>query len=112
MMSLDNAMDADELRTWADRVAKGLDGAEPTFVCELKFDGLAISLRYEDGRFVQAATRGDGRIGEDVSANVATIDDVPDELPASAPEVVEVRGEVYMTRSSFEQLNERRGRGR
>ena len=60
MMSLDNAMDADELRAWAERVAKGLDGQAPTFVCELKFDGLAISLRYEDGAFVQAATRGDG----------------------------------------------------
>jgi DNA ligase (NAD+) len=107
MMSLDNAMDADELRAWADRVVKGLDGAEPTYVCELKFDGLAISLRYEDGRFVQAATRGDGRVGEDVTANVATIADVPHELPDGAPEVVEVRGEVYMTRSSFEQLNER-----
>jgi DNA ligase (NAD+) len=107
MMSLDNAMDADELRAWADRVVKGLDGAVPTFVCELKFDGLAISLRYEHGRFVQAATRGDGRVGEDVTANVATIDDVPDELPPGAPMVVEVRGEVYMTRSSFEQLNER-----
>jgi DNA ligase (NAD+) len=107
MMSLDNAMDADELRAWADRVVKGLDGAVPTFVCELKFDGLAISLRYESGRFVQAATRGDGRVGEDVTANVATIDDVPDLLPDGAPEVVEVRGEVYMTRSSFEQLNER-----
>jgi DNA ligase (NAD+) len=107
MMSLDNAMDAEELRAWADRVVKGLDGAVPTFVCELKFDGLAISLRYENGRFVQAATRGDGRVGEDVTANVATIDDVPDELPPGAPMVVEVRGEVYMTRSSFEQLNER-----
>jgi DNA ligase (NAD+) len=107
MMSLDNAMDADELRAWADRVVKGLDGAEPTFVCELKFDGLAISLRYEQGRFAQAATRGDGRVGEDVTANVATIGDVPDVLPDGAPEVVEVRGEVYMTRSSFEQLNER-----
>ncbi len=107
MMSLDNAMDADELRAWADRVVKGLDGAVPTFVCELKFDGLAISLRYEGGRFVQAATRGDGRVGEDVTANVATIDDVPDELPSGAPDVVEVRGEVYMTRSSFERLNER-----
>ncbi len=107
MMSLDNAMDADELRSWADRVVKGLDGAEPTFVCELKFDGLAISLRYEKGRFVQAATRGDGRVGEDVTANVATIGDVPHVLPDGAPEVVEVRGEVYMTRSSFEQLNER-----
>ena len=107
MMSLDNAMDADELRAWADRVTKGLDGAVPTFVCELKFDGLAISLRYEHGRFVQAATRGDGRVGEDVTANVATIRDVPHVLPDGAPEVVEVRGEVYMTRSSFEQLNER-----
>ncbi len=107
MMSLDNAMDADELRAWADRVLKGLDDAEPTYVCELKFDGLAISLRYENGRFVQAATRGDGRVGEDVTANVATIGDVPHELPDAAPEVVEVRGEVYMTRSSFERLNER-----
>jgi DNA ligase (NAD+) len=107
MMSLDNAMDADELTAWAARVAKGLDGDVPTFVCELKFDGLAINLRYEGGRFVQAATRGDGRIGEDVTANVATIHDVPSELPAGAPPVVEVRGEVYMTRSSFEELNER-----
>jgi DNA ligase (NAD+) len=107
MMSLDNAMNADELRAWAERVVRGLDGEVPTFVCELKFDGLAISLRYEDGHFVQAATRGDGRVGEDVTANVATIDDVPHELPDGAPAVVEIRGEVYMTRASFEQLNER-----
>ncbi len=60
---------------------KGLGDEIPTFVCELKFDGLAISLRYEDGRFVQAATRGDGRVGEDVTANVATIDDVPPDSP-------------------------------
>ena len=107
MMSLDNAMDAAELHAWADRVVRGLDGDAPTFVCELKFDGLAISLRYEDGRFVQAATRGDGRVGEDVTANVATIADVPHDLPDTAPPVLEVRGEVYMTRSSFERLNER-----
>ncbi len=107
MMSLDNAMDVGELRAWADRVVKGLDGATPMFVCEPKFDGLAISLRYEDGVFVQAATRGDGRVGEDVTANVATIDEIPHRLPDHAPAVVEVRGEVYMTRSSFEQLNER-----
>ena len=107
MMSLDNAMDADELRAWADRVTKGLDGAVPAFVCELKFDGLAISLRYENARFVQASTRGDGRVGEDVTTNVATIGDVPHELPDGAPEVVEVRGEVYMSRSSFDELNER-----
>ena len=112
MMSLDNAMNEAELRAWADRVVKGLDGATPTFVCELKFDGLAISLRYEGGRFLQAATRGDGRVGEDVTANVATIDDVPATLtpPATGepvPDVFEMRGEVYMTRSAFERLNGR-----
>ncbi len=106
MMSLDNAMDEDELLAWADRVLRGLDGAEPTWVCELKFDGLAISLRYQSGRFVQAATRGDGRVGEDVTANVATIADVPASI-AGAPEVLEVRGEVYMTRAAFDRLNER-----
>jgi DNA ligase (NAD+) len=112
MMSLDNAMDAEELSAWADRVTKGLEGNAPTFVCELKFDGLAINLRFEDGQFVQAATRGDGHVGEDVTANVATIDDVPERLAEPAggsalPSVLEVRGEVYMTGSSFEQLNER-----
>ncbi len=112
MTSLDNAMDAAELRAWAERVAKGLDGEPTTFVCELKFDGLAMSIRYEDGTFVQAATRGDGTVGEDVTANVATITDVPSELatPSSTgivPPVVEVRGEVYMPTSSFERLNER-----
>jgi DNA ligase (NAD+) len=112
MTSLDNAMDRDELVAWADRVVRGLDGDTPTFVCELKFDGLAISLRYERGEFVQAATRGDGRVGEDVTANVATIRDVPERLRAGdgvdrIPDVFELRGEVYMTRRAFEQLNER-----
>ncbi len=106
MMSLDNAMDVEELRAWAERVTRGLDGDAPRFVCELKFDGLAISLRYEAGRFVRAATRGDGRVGEDVTANVATIADVPKTL-VDAPEVLEVRGEVYMTTSAFERLNQR-----
>ena len=90
---------------------KGLGGLTPRFVCELKFDGLAISLRFEQGRFVQAATRGDGRVGEDVTANVATIGDIPHELNAPSgsvvPDVLEVRGEIYMTRSSFERMNER-----
>lgn len=110
MMSLDNAMDRDELRAWADRVVKGLDGATPRFVCELKFDGLAMSLRYERGVFVRAATRGDGRTGEDVTANVKTIDDVPHQIgdeSTPAPRVLEVRGEVYMAKSAFERLNER-----
>lgn len=106
MTSLDNAMDGDELRAWADRVVRGLDGTVPTFVAELKFDGLAMSLRYEAGRLVQAATRGDGRVGEDVTANVRTIGDVPQHLPGTAPDVLEVRGEVYMSREVFEALNE------
>ncbi len=107
MTSLDNAMDVDELTAWGERLARGLGGAPATYVCELKIDGLAMSLRYERGVFVQAATRGDGRVGEDVTANVATIAAVPKRLPAGAPEVLEVRGEVYMPIASFEALNER-----
>ncbi|MEQ9163644.1 MAG: NAD-dependent DNA ligase LigA, partial [Ilumatobacter fluminis] len=108
MTSLDNAMDADELRAWADRVARGLDGAAPTYVAELKIDGLAMSLRYEAGELVQAATRGDGRVGEDVTANVRTIADIPHRLAEPAggmPAVVEVRGEVYMSTAVFDELN-------
>ena len=109
MTSLDNAMDGDELRAWADRVVKGLDGTVPRFVAELKIDGLAMSLRYEHGVLVQAATRGDGRVGEDVTGNVRTIGDVPHRLTdldgGLVPEVVEVRGEVYMPTAVFEALN-------
>ncbi len=107
MTSLDNAMDETELAQWGDRVSRGLAGVTARFVCELKIDGLAMSLRYEQGKFVQAATRGDGRVGEDVTANVATIASLPKRLPRGAPEVVEVRGEVYMPITSFEALNER-----
>jgi DNA ligase (NAD+) len=107
MTSLDNAMDETELAQWGERVSRGLAGATARFVCELKIDGLAMSLRYEDGKFVQAATRGDGRVGEDVTANVATIATLPKRLTSGAPEVVEVRGEVYMPIASFEALNER-----
>lgn len=108
MMSLDNAFDLDELRAWDTRAASRLDGPAGPYVCELKFDGLAISVRYERGRLVRAATRGDGRVGEDVTHNVATIDDVPRRLGADAPEVLEVRGEVYMAIPAFERLNEAR----
>jgi DNA ligase (NAD+) len=74
MTSLDNAMDEDELRAWGERVAKGLGAEVPvSYVCELKIDGLAMSVRFENGAYAQAATRGDGRVGEDVTANVATI---------------------------------------
>ncbi|MEX2627435.1 MAG: NAD-dependent DNA ligase LigA, partial [Ilumatobacteraceae bacterium] len=109
MTSLDNAMDADELRAWGERVLRGLDGDVPTFVCELKIDGVAMSLRYEHGRYVRAATRGDGRVGEDVTANVATIDQLPDQLApptaAPVPDVLEVRGEIYMPVGNFDALN-------
>ena len=107
MMSLDNAMDGSELAAWGERTLRGLADAPVRFVVELKIDGLAMSLRYEDGRFVQAATRGDGRVGEDVTANVATIAGVPKRLPTGAPAVFEVRGEVYLPIASFEAFNER-----
>ncbi len=103
MTSLDNAMDDAELMAWGERVAKGVNGAPVRYVCELKIDGLAMSLRYEQGRFVQAATRGDGRVGEDVTANVATIAGLP-ALLQDAPPVLEVRGEVYLPIDAFERL--------
>ena len=109
MMSLDNAFSTEELQAWSDRLGKHVP-ADTAFVCELKIDGLAISLTYRRGRFVQAATRGDGRTGEDVTANVATIADIPTWLSpevAPPPEIIEVRGEVYMPISAFEELNRR-----
>ncbi len=159
MMSLDNAMDFDELRAWHARIMRGLvttadglnrqlpfgtsepaQGADtaneieqmtthdlgttvsgelqsgctepapvptnPRLICELKFDGLAISLRYEHGQLIRAATRGDGRAGEDVTANARTIAAIPSRLDDGAPEVLEVRGEVYLPIAEFEALNE------
>lgn len=109
MMSLDNATSPAELEAWAARLARQVP-ADTAFVCELKIDGLAISLRYERGRYAQAATRGDGSTGEDVTANVATISAIPDRLSdhiGTPPEVIEVRGEVYMPASAFEELNRR-----
>ncbi len=107
MTSLDNAMTVEELRAWGERVARALPDHDVPLVCELKIDGLAMSVRYERGVYTQAATRGDGRVGEDVTANVATVRALPERLGDGAPEVLEVRGEVYMPRASFEALNER-----
>ena len=108
MMSLDNAMDLSELREWGVRTARRLGelGLDQTvrYVCELKIDGLAVSIRYESGRLVQAATRGDGRTGEDVTANVLGIAAVPHELGPGAPEVLEARGEIYLPLAAFEAL--------
>lgn len=108
MASLDNVFDLDELRGWGERLNRRLgdDAAIAAYDCELKFDGLALSIRYEDGALVRAATRGDGTTGEDVTHSVKTIADIPHQLPASAPPVVEVRGEAYMRRSAFTRLNE------
>lgn len=108
MASLDNAFDLDELRGWGERLNRRLgdDSHVQAYTCELKFDGLALSIRYEDGVLVRAATRGDGTTGEDVTHSVKTIADVPHTLPGSAPAVVEVRGEAYLRLSAFKRLNE------
>ena len=110
MYSLDDAMDIGELDAWMDRVIDAL-GELPELTCELKIDGSGIALTYDDGALVRAATRGDGTTGEDVTANIRTIKDVPLRLHAAGMESVvrdgsfEVRGEVYMPKSSFEYLN-------
>ena len=101
MMSLDNAFSAEELRAWAAKVG------DTKFLCELKIDGLAINLRYENGQLVSAATRGDGVVGEDVTANVLTIKSIPRKLTGEGiPPVVEVRGEIFFGLADFAKLNE------
>ncbi|HME82558.1 MAG TPA: NAD-dependent DNA ligase LigA [Candidatus Eremiobacteraceae bacterium] len=108
MLSLGNAFGEDELRAWHARVVRQLGRDAGAFTAELKIDGLAVSLRYRDGVFESGATRGDGVAGEDVSANLRTVRSIPLRLRVPVPGVLEVRGEVYMRRSDFEHLNERR----
>jgi len=106
MLSLANAFDDDEVREFDRRIRETLDIEQAVYTAEPKLDGLAISLRYESGRLVRAATRGDGRAGEDVTANVRTIRAIPLRLRIEgAPDPLEVRGEIYMTRSGFVELN-------
>jgi DNA ligase (NAD+) len=105
MLSLDNAFSAEEMTAWNERVERDA-GTVPDYLCELKVDGLAINLLYENGRLVRGATRGDGRTGEDVTGNVRTIDNVPDRLTGDdVPSVLEVRGEVFFPVARFEELN-------
>ena len=105
MMSLDNVFDSDELTAWFDRVEK--ECATPQYLCELKVDGLAINLLYQDGQLVRALTRGNGTTGEDVTLNVKTIKGLPHTLSGKEiPELIEVRGEVFLPVDAFNQLNE------
>ncbi|CAM3480244.1 NAD-dependent DNA ligase LigA [Isoptericola cucumis] len=113
MLSLDNVFSVDELRAWDARVARdlGVSGGDVGYLSEVKIDGLAIALLYERGRLVRAATRGDGRTGEDITANALRIAQIPQRLAGSDhPEVVEVRGEVFIPVAAFDRLNELQGR--
>lgn len=108
MLSLDNAFSEEEFEAFAERVAQRLDRDQPiTFCCEPKLDGLAVSILYEEGELVQAATRGDGYRGENITANVKTIRNVPLSLAAGAPKRLEVRGEVFMPVAAFNQFNDK-----
>ncbi|MFB7596867.1 NAD-dependent DNA ligase LigA [Streptomyces sp. NPDC056160] len=108
MLSLDNTFNDDDLAAWTDRIARELGEQEYHFLCELKVDGLAVNLTYERGRLTRAATRGDGRTGEDITPNVRTIAEIPDRLHGErVPDLVEIRGEVYFPMEKFEELNAR-----
>lgn len=108
MLSLDNAFDDEELAAWAERVARDVGTPDHHFLCELKVDGLAVNLTYEHGRLTRAATRGDGRTGEDITPNVRTIADIPERLRGDRiPDLVEIRGEVYFPMEAFLGLNAR-----
>ncbi|MGW7284833.1 NAD-dependent DNA ligase LigA [Streptomyces sp. NPDC054847] len=109
MLSLDNAFDEAELAAWAERVARDVGAPGYHFLCELKVDGLAVNLTYEKGRLTRAATRGDGRVGEDITPNVRTIAGIPKRLKGDRiPDLVEIRGEVYFPMEQFQELNARR----
>ncbi len=108
MLSLDNAFDTEALNAWADRVAREV-GTDVHYLAELKIDGLAVNLLYQDGRLVRGLTRGDGRTGEDVTLNLRTLRDIPDQLRSGTeypvPELLEVRGEVFFRLADFTELN-------
>jgi DNA ligase (NAD+) len=105
LMSLDNVFNEDELKAWGERGARE---GRPRYLCELKIDGLAVALVYRNGNLERAATRGDGRMGEDITPNVRTVRNVPQQLKGTGwPEVLEVRGEVFIATADFEALNKR-----
>ena len=106
MLSLDNTYDQDELKAFFERVSKGLEGAPSTFVVEPKIDGLGVELEYKAGVFTRGSTRGDGRVGEDVTQNLKTVKGVPLKLRKGIDVVI--RGEVFMTKENFDQVNKKR----
>jgi DNA ligase (NAD+) len=110
MLSLDNAYNVDELNAFDERLRRGLENVEGPvpYVAELKIDGLSVALQYRDGRLVRAATRGDGTTGEDVTASVRTIRDIPHTLNGGPKGTIEVRGEIYLPRKEFERTNKER----
>lgn len=108
MLSIDNTYSPEELREFHARVIKLLKGEQPRYVIEPKIDGVSISLTYKDGVFVQGATRGDGRRGDDVTANLKTIREIPLRLKGQCPPVLEIRGEIYFTKADFAKINQRR----
>lgn len=105
MLSLGNTYTFEEIKAFIERVHKGLEKVDLKFFCELKMDGIAISVRYENGKLVQALTRGDGVFGDDVTENIKTIHNLPKTLKGSFPEVLELRGEVFMPHQVFNRLN-------
>ena len=110
LLSLANVFSYDELAAWYRRNSNLMPGLPTDFVCELKLDGLAVALTYEDGRFAVGATRGDGYRGEDITQNLRTIRSIPLVVPKDAPPRFEVRGEVYLSKAGFRKLNEERAR--
>jgi DNA ligase (NAD+) len=109
LYSLDNAFELDDLKKWEDRNTRIANEVRSAgYMCELKIDGAAVALRYQDGVLMRAATRGNGAVGEDITANIRTLRDVPLKLRGTAPAVLEIRGEVYMPFSGFREMNERR----
>ncbi len=108
MYSLDNSYDFEDLANWEKRIEKSLEGEKVEFVCELKYDGASISILYENGKLTQAVTRGDGFQGDEITANVRTISSVPLQLKGDYPERFFMRGEIYLDRKSFDQINKSR----
>ena len=108
MQSIDNTYSVDDIRSWYERVVKGLDGARPQLTCDPKIDGVAVAIRYESGRLSLALTRGDGRKGDDITAQVRRITAVPLQLSGEFPDQLEVRGEIFMPVDSFDRVNQQR----